>query len=77
MHLLVSRDHSLAGLPQVETRRLTVMTVWMPGNAADSEWADFCNLFGAEFGVRVDASGPDFSGIYRPPPSGCPQIRLR
>ncbi|GGT17107.1 LysR family transcriptional regulator [Nonomuraea spiralis] len=63
-HLLVGRDHPLAALPQVETGRLAGMTVWMPGNAAGSEWADFWSLFGAEFGVHIDASGPDFGWEY-------------
>lgn len=63
-HLLVCRDHPLAALPQVETGRLAGMTVWMPGNAAGSEWADFWNLFGAEFGVHIDDSGPDFGWEY-------------
>ncbi|MCG5220633.1 LysR family transcriptional regulator [Streptosporangium sp. KLBMP 9127] len=64
VHLLVGRDHPLAGLPQVETGRLAGMTVWMPGNADGSEWADYWDLFGAEFGVRIDASGPDFGWEY-------------
>ncbi|RSN02945.1 LysR family transcriptional regulator [Nonomuraea sp. WAC 01424] len=64
VHLLVGRGHPLAGLPQVETERLAGMTVWMPGNAAGSEWADFWDLFGAEFGVHIDASGPDFGWEY-------------
>ncbi|MEV4249027.1 LysR family transcriptional regulator [Streptosporangium canum] len=63
-HLLVGRDHPLAGLPQVETARLSGMTVWMPGNAARSEWAEFWDLFGAAFDIRIDASGPDFGWEY-------------
>ncbi|WP_431899106.1 LysR family transcriptional regulator [Nonomuraea sp. bgisy101] len=63
-HLLVGRDHPLAGLPQVKTAQLSGMTVWMPGNAAGSEWAEFWDLFGAAFDIRIDTSGPDFGWEY-------------
>ncbi|GLW06858.1 LysR family transcriptional regulator [Microtetraspora sp. NBRC 13810] len=59
-HLLVARDHPLAGLPQVEAARLSGMTAWMPGNVAGSEWAEFWDLFGAAFDIRIDVTGPNF-----------------
>ncbi|MEV0387806.1 LysR family transcriptional regulator [Nonomuraea sp. NPDC050643] len=60
LHVLVARDHPLAGLPQVEMARLTGATVWMPGNVAGSEWAAFYRLLGEAFDVRIDDTGPDF-----------------
>jgi DNA-binding transcriptional LysR family regulator len=60
LHLLVGRDHPLAGLTRVEMTRLSGSTVWMPGNVAGSEWAEYYDLLGAEFGIRIDTSGPDF-----------------
>ena len=32
----------------------------MPGNATDSEWAQYYRFFSAEFGVTIDTSGPVF-----------------
>ncbi len=63
-HLLVGRDHPLAGLPQVETARLAGMTAWMPGNVPGSEWTEFWDLFGAAFDIRIDTTGPDFGWEY-------------
>ena len=59
-HLLVGRDHPLAALRQVEIGRLSGTTVWMPGNAAGSEWAEYHDLLSAEFGFRIDTTGPNF-----------------
>jgi hypothetical protein len=39
---------------------LSGLTAWMPGNAGDSEWADYYRLLSAEFGVKIDSSGPFF-----------------
>ncbi|MGI5225074.1 LysR family transcriptional regulator [Actinoallomurus sp. CA-142502] len=60
LHLLVGRDHPLAGLTRVEIARLSGTTVWMPGNVAGSEWAEYYDFLGADFGIRMDTSGPDF-----------------
>ncbi|WP_202637716.1 LysR family transcriptional regulator [Bailinhaonella thermotolerans] len=60
LHLLAGRGHPLAGLPRVEMARLAGATVWMPGNAPGSEWADYYRLLAEAFAVRIDASGPDF-----------------
>ncbi|WP_223189902.1 LysR family transcriptional regulator [Nonomuraea terrae] len=60
VHLLVSRDHPLAGRQHVEMERLSGSTVWMPGNTPGSEWADFYNVLGAAFDIQIDTSGPDF-----------------
>lgn len=60
VHLLVGRDHPLADQRQVEIARLAGSTVWMPGNAAGSEWAEFHSYLGAAFGFHIDTSGPNF-----------------
>lgn len=60
VHLLVSRDHPLAGRQHVEMERLSGSTVWMPGNVPGSEWADFYGFLGSAFDIRIDTSGPDF-----------------
>ncbi|WP_412515714.1 LysR family transcriptional regulator [Actinomadura madurae] len=59
-HLLVGRDHPLAGLRQVEMAQLSGATVWMPGNAEGSEWAEYHRFLGAAFGIQIDTTGPDF-----------------
>ncbi|MFI0370562.1 LysR family transcriptional regulator [Actinomadura sp. 1N219] len=59
-HLLVGRDHPLAGLRQVEIARLAGRTVWMPGNVTGSEWAEYHDLLSSEFGFRIDTTGPNF-----------------
>ncbi|TDE58857.1 LysR family transcriptional regulator [Nonomuraea mesophila] len=64
VHVLVGRDHPLAGLREVEVERLAGSTVWMPGNVPGSEWADFYRLLGTAFGITIDDSGPDFGWEY-------------
>ncbi|MET7329700.1 LysR family transcriptional regulator [Nonomuraea sp. NPDC005650] len=64
VHLLVSRDHPFAGLREVEVARLSGSTVWMPGNAPDSEWAEFYRLMSAAFDIPIDTTGPDFGWEY-------------
>ncbi|WP_093174496.1 LysR family transcriptional regulator [Sinosporangium album] len=60
VHLLVGRDHPLADRQVVKTGELAGATVWMPGNAAGSEWADYYRFLSAEFGIRIDTAGPNF-----------------
>ncbi|WP_433236419.1 LysR family transcriptional regulator [Actinomadura nitritigenes] len=59
-HLLVGRNHPLAGLRQVEMAQLSGATVWMPGNAEGSEWAEYHRFLGSAFGTQIDTTGPDF-----------------
>ncbi len=60
LHLLVARGHPLAGRQAIRTAELAGSTVWMPGNAPGSEWADYYRLLGAAFDIGIDTSGPDF-----------------
>ncbi|MFG6200540.1 LysR family transcriptional regulator [Nonomuraea sp. JJY05] len=58
--ILVSRQHRLARRKRIRMEELSGLTAWMPGNAGDSEWADYYRLLSAEFGVKIDSSGPFF-----------------
>jgi hypothetical protein len=60
LFVLVGRRHRLARRKRVPTRELSGLTAWMPGNATDSEWADYYRFFSAAFGVTIDTSGPVF-----------------
>jgi DNA-binding transcriptional LysR family regulator len=58
--VLVGRRHRLAGRRRVPMEELSGLTAWMPGNARDSEWAEYYRFLSAEFGVQIDSSGPVF-----------------
>ncbi|MEV4255517.1 LysR family transcriptional regulator [Spirillospora sp. NPDC049652] len=58
--ILVGHRHELAGRRSVPMDELRGLTAWMPGNVRDSEWAEFYDFLSAEFGVRIDTSGPVF-----------------
>lgn len=60
IHILVGRQHSLARRRRVPMDELSGLTAWMPGNARDSEWAEYYRFLSAEFGVQIDTSGPVF-----------------
>ncbi|WP_197042490.1 LysR family transcriptional regulator [Microbispora rosea] len=60
LHLLVARGNPLAGRQAIRVAELAGSTVWMPGNAPGSEWAEYYRLLGAAFDIGIDASGPDF-----------------
>jgi DNA-binding transcriptional LysR family regulator len=60
LYLLVGRKHRFARRRRVPAGELSGLTAWMPGNAGDSEWADYYRFLSAEFGVAIDTSGPVF-----------------
>ncbi|MFC4121863.1 LysR family transcriptional regulator [Nonomuraea zeae] len=60
LHLLVAAGHPLAGRSRLRMAELSGTTAWMPGNTEGSEWAEFYRFLGAEFGITMDTSGPDF-----------------
>jgi DNA-binding transcriptional LysR family regulator len=60
LFVLVGRRHRLARRRRVPAGELAGLTAWMPGNAGDSEWADYYRFFSSEFGVAIDTSGPVF-----------------
>jgi DNA-binding transcriptional LysR family regulator len=58
--ILVGRRHEFARRRRVSMAELSGTTAWMPGNARDSEWAEYYRHLSAEFGVQIDTSGPVF-----------------
>jgi DNA-binding transcriptional LysR family regulator len=58
--ILVGRKHRLARRKRVPMAELSGLTAWMPGNARDSEWAEFYRFLSDDFGVAIDTSGPVF-----------------
>ncbi|MFC5185577.1 LysR family transcriptional regulator [Actinomadura harenae] len=62
--VVVGRRHPLARRRSVPMSELSGLTAWMPGNARDSEWAEYYDFLSAEFGVRIDTSGPVFGGAH-------------
>jgi len=64
IHILAGRQHSLARRRHVPMEELSGLTAWMPGNARDSEWAEYYRFLSAEFGIQIDTSGPVFGRDY-------------
>jgi DNA-binding transcriptional LysR family regulator len=60
LFVLVSRRHRLARRRRVPMGELSGHTAWMPGNAGESEWAEYYRFLSAEFNVNIDTSGPVF-----------------
>jgi DNA-binding transcriptional LysR family regulator len=58
--ILVGRKHRLARRKRVPMAELAGLTAWMPGNARDSEWAEYYRFLSDDFGVAIDTSGPVF-----------------
>jgi DNA-binding transcriptional LysR family regulator len=62
--VLAGRQHRLARRRRVPMEELSGLTAWMPGNARDSEWAEYYRFLSADFGVQIDTSGPVFGGDH-------------
>jgi DNA-binding transcriptional LysR family regulator len=60
LFIVVGRRHRLARRRRVPIAELSGQTAWMPGNAGESEWAEYYRFLSAEFGVAIDTSGPVF-----------------
>ncbi|MFI8484176.1 LysR family transcriptional regulator [Streptomyces rubrogriseus] len=60
LELVVGPRHPLASARTVTPARLRGHRIWVPGIAPGSEWAVFYEQLTAEFGLRVDAAGPNF-----------------
>ncbi|MEU8807477.1 LysR family transcriptional regulator [Streptomyces violaceoruber] len=60
LELVVGPRHPLASTRTVTPARLRGHRIWVPGIAPGSEWAEFYQQLTAEFGLRVDAAGPNF-----------------
>ncbi|GAB2687819.1 LysR family transcriptional regulator [Nocardia thraciensis] len=55
-HLLVGKDHPLAKRSSVPLGELAGTTVWIPGAAIPSEWADFYRELSEFCGVTIDTT---------------------
>ena len=60
LQLLIGPAHPLAGARSVRLRELAGHRIWMPGIVEGSEWAAFYAALAAEFGLEIDALGPNF-----------------
>ncbi|KAA2258682.1 LysR family transcriptional regulator [Solihabitans fulvus] len=60
IQLLTGPAHELAAAGVVTPAQLAGRRIWMPGNAAGTEWAAFYDELAAAFGLVIDAVGPNF-----------------
>ncbi|WP_215547849.1 LysR family transcriptional regulator [Amycolatopsis sp. CA-230715] len=60
VQIVVGNRHPLAAATSVRMSELAPFRIWMPGIVGGSEWADFYRELSEDFGVTVDATGPDF-----------------
>ncbi|KUJ65190.1 LysR family transcriptional regulator [Streptomyces albus subsp. albus] len=58
--LLTGPAHALAGARSVTLDQLTGHRIWMPGIAPGTEWAAYYDDLVAEFGLTIEATGPNF-----------------
>ncbi|WP_459548347.1 LysR family transcriptional regulator [Nocardia sp. X0981] len=56
LHLLVGKEHPLAGRSAVTLAELAGRSVWVPGAAVPSEWADYYHCLSRFSGVTVDST---------------------
>ncbi len=60
LQLLTGPDHVLAGARSVTLAQLTGHRIWMPGIVPGTEWAAYYDDLVAEFGLTIEATGPNF-----------------
>ncbi|MFB6808033.1 LysR family transcriptional regulator [Streptomyces sp. NPDC056387] len=60
LQLLTGPDHALAGARSVALGRLAGHRIWMPGIVPGTEWAAYYDDLVAEFGLTIEATGPNF-----------------
>ncbi|WP_407562074.1 LysR family transcriptional regulator [Streptomyces sp. 184] len=60
LQLVTGPAHEFAGARSVTPAQLAGRRIWMPGNAPGTEWTAYYDEMAAEFGVGIDAVGPDF-----------------
>ncbi|MET9827558.1 MULTISPECIES: LysR family transcriptional regulator [Streptomyces] len=60
LELVVGPRHPLASARTLRPAQLRGHRIWVPGIAPGSEWAEFYDELVTEFGLRVDAAGPNF-----------------
>ncbi|GAT69000.1 lysR family transcriptional regulator [Planomonospora sphaerica] len=60
LQLLVGPAHALAGARSVTVSQLAGHRIWMPGLAPGTEWTAYYDDLAAEFGLTIEATGPNF-----------------
>ncbi|GAA4812754.1 LysR family transcriptional regulator [Streptomyces ziwulingensis] len=60
LQLLTGPAHALADARSVPLARLAGHRIWMPGIVPGSEWAAYYDDLVAEFGLTIEATGPNF-----------------
>ncbi|MFE7749770.1 LysR family transcriptional regulator [Streptomyces sp. NPDC057428] len=60
LQLLTGPAHALAGVRSVTLARLAGHRIWMPGIVPGTEWAAYYDDLIAEFGLTIEATGPNF-----------------
>ncbi|POX63452.1 LysR family transcriptional regulator [Streptomyces sp. Ru62] len=60
LQLLTGPGHALAGARSVPLAELAGHRIWMPGIVAGTEWAAYYDDLVAEFGLTIEATGPNF-----------------
>ncbi|MGW0915259.1 LysR family transcriptional regulator [Streptomyces sp. NPDC002784] len=60
LQLLTGPAHRLAGARSVTLAQLAGHRIWMPGIVPGTEWAAYYDDLVAEFGVTIEATGPNF-----------------
>ncbi|GAA2921758.1 LysR family transcriptional regulator [Streptomyces thioluteus] len=60
LQLLTGPAHALAGAKSVTVAELAGHRIWMPGIVPGTEWAAYYDDLVAEFGLTIEATGPNF-----------------
>ncbi|MFD3838080.1 LysR family transcriptional regulator [Streptomyces sp. NPDC058642] len=60
IQLLTGPQHALSTARAVTPAQLAGHRIWMPGLVAGTEWAAYYDEFATEFGLTIEATGPDF-----------------
>ncbi|MFI6008735.1 LysR family transcriptional regulator [Streptomyces sp. NPDC051243] len=60
VQLLTGPGHPFAAARAVTPAQLAGHRIWMPGIVEGTEWAAYYESLAAEFGLTIEATGPDF-----------------
>ncbi|MDK0522330.1 LysR family transcriptional regulator [Streptomyces sp. ML-6] len=60
LQLLTGPAHALAGARSVTVEQLVGHRIWMPGIVPGTEWGAYYDDLVAEFGLTIEATGPNF-----------------
>lgn len=60
LQLLTGPAHALASARSVPLARLAGHRIWMPGIVPGTEWASYYDDLVAEYGLTIEATGPNF-----------------